>query len=133
MEKTHVTAANSLKLPAKCKSASKLTLLRVKLGKIFTSIDWVQSNDYEMLSSILAEINFVKEFTLYSDKFAIKDQINLETDFARDLVKSRLSSRATLNHYVKGIGHREEQADGKISDEEKKKSEVGLEALISRN
>lgn len=63
-----------LKSLLKCKSRLEITDLRVKLGRISTSIDWVQSNDFEMLNSVISEINFVKEFTLYSDKFTTKDQ-----------------------------------------------------------
>jgi len=39
----------------------------------------------------------VKEVTLFSDKFAIKDQTNLEVDYSRDLVKSRFSTNAGVN------------------------------------
>ena len=63
-----------LKSLLKCKSRLEITDLRVKLGRISTSIDWVQSNDFEMLNNVISDINFVKEFTLYSDKFTAKDQ-----------------------------------------------------------
>jgi len=48
-------------------------------------------------------------------------------------LSSRQSSRAKLTHYVKGNNSIEGQENSESINEDKKKSEVGLEALISRN
>ena len=76
----------------------------MKQGQIRTSIDWVSSNDYETVTNILGEINFIKEVILWSDKCGIKDLQKLESDYARDLVKSRFSSKAILANYIKETG-----------------------------
>jgi hypothetical protein len=74
---------------------------RVKAGKINTTIDWVDSNDYAMLGNVLAEINFVRGVTLFSDKVSLKLLENLETDYCADLIKSPFESKVTFNRYTR--------------------------------
>ena len=107
---------------------------RVKLGQIRTSIDWVSSNDYETVSNVFAEINFVKEVVLWSDKCSLKDLQKMETDYNRDLVKSRYTTKASINNYIKDTGKLPEKEDEEDEDAEKpKETEINTEATISLN
>lgn len=107
----------------------------VKLGQIKTSIDWVSSNDYETVSNVFAEINFVKEVVLWSDKCSLKDLQKMEADYNRDLVKSRFTTKANINNYIKETGklpeNEEEEEDEEA--EKTKESEINTEATISMN
>ena len=78
-----------------------LLTFRVKAGKINSTIDWVDSNDYAMLGNVFSEINFVREFTLFSDKVSLKLLENLETDYSVDLMKSLSESKVTFNRYTR--------------------------------
>lgn len=74
---------------------------RVKQGKINCPIDWVDNNDYQMLGTVFAELNFVRSVTLFSDKVSIKLLENLETDYGLDLTKSPFQSKVTFNRYTR--------------------------------
>jgi hypothetical protein len=74
------------------------------MGEIDTEIDWVESNDYDMLSNVFAEINFVRQVTLRSQKCSIKDLVKLETDYSIDLDRGRFSSKVCFGRYIKEVG-----------------------------
>jgi hypothetical protein len=102
MARTRVTTVNSQSWPCECKfELVGVIKFRVKAGKINSSIDWVDSNDYAMLGNVFAEINFVRAVTLFSDKVSIKLLENLETDYSEDLTKSPFESKVTFNRYTR--------------------------------
>ena len=108
----------------------------MKLDQIKTSIDWVTSNDYETVSNIFAEMNFVKEVILYSDKCSLKDLEKMEGDYNKDLEKSRFCSKATIGRYIKDTGkltEDEDEADETNGDAKPKESEINSESTISMN
>jgi len=41
----------------------------MKSGQIKCSLDWVQSNDLDMMGIVLGELDIVNEIELMSDKF----------------------------------------------------------------
>ncbi len=54
-----------------------------------------------MLDNVFSEINFVRGFTLFSDKVSLKLLENLETDYSVDLMKSLSESKVTFNRYTR--------------------------------
>lgn len=120
----------------KCKWFEKANIFfRVKLGQIKTSIDWVSSNDYETVSNVFAEINFVKEVVLWSDKCSLKDLQKMEADYNRDLIKSRFTTKACVNNYIKDTGKLPENEDEEDEEgaDKPKESEINTESIISLN
>lgn len=73
----------------------------MKRDTILTSIDWAQSNDFEQVSSVIGELNFVKSATFYSDKFTTKDLEKMDLDYRRDLAKSRFTTKVKVSKYIK--------------------------------
>ena len=53
----------------------------MKGGSIKGSIDWVQSNDLDMMGIVLAELDIVNEITLISDKLGPKDMEKMDVEF----------------------------------------------------
>jgi len=94
----------------------------------------VTSNDYETVSQVFAEINFIKEVILFSDRCSNKDLEKMETDYNTDLVKSRYSSKATVAKYIKQEVTKDDKKDtDKEKDEKPKESEISTETIISQN
>jgi hypothetical protein len=87
------------------------------------------------VSNVFAEINFIKEVVLWSDKCSLKDLQKMEADYNRDLVKSRFTTKACVNNYIKDTGKLPENEDEEEEEgaEKAKESEINTESTISLN
>lgn len=48
---------------------------------IKTSLDWVQSNDLEMMGIVLSELDIVNDITMFSDKLGPRDMEKMDVEF----------------------------------------------------
>ena len=55
-----------------------------------------------MLSTVIGEIDIIKTFVLFSDRCQMKEIHKLESDYAKDLIACRYSTKARLEKYLKG-------------------------------
>jgi len=56
---------------------------------------------------------------LWSDKCSLKDLQKMETDYNRDLVKSRFTTKASIGNYIKENGKLPEAEDEEGEEVEK--------------
>ena len=65
------------------------------------SLDYLQSNDYEMAQNVFGAIDMVKEITIFSDKCTLREIQKCNEEFAKDLAKLRYKSRVNIWKYIK--------------------------------
>ena len=71
-----------------------------------------------MLSTVLSELNFVKQVTIQSDRCSQKDIEKLEHDFEKELTQGKKFSRISLNKYLKNTGVKEQPVADLALDED---------------
>lgn len=64
-------------------------MLRVKGDQVKISIDYLQSNDFEIAANVLGGVDMVKDFYLFSDKCTAREVQKCQDEFAKDLKKLR--------------------------------------------
>ena len=66
------------------------------------SVDFLQSNDYEMANIVFEEIDVVSSITLHSDKCGPREYLKLNDDYAKEFLKPKGSNhRVVLKRYIK--------------------------------
>lgn len=65
------------------------------------SLDYLQSNDYEMATNVLGSIDMVKDFFLFSDKCGAREIQKCHDEFKKDLKKQRFKTRVSIWRYIK--------------------------------
>ena len=86
-----------------------------------------------MIMHVLGEVDFINEFTLFSDKCTNKDFEKLEQEFQKDLEITRYRSKANLSKFVQNGPGSRSQEDAPSDDEDGKKSEINTETTVSLN
>jgi hypothetical protein len=96
-----------------------------------------------MAATLITEVNFIKQITLFSDRCSIKDLDKMKDDFDKDLLLNKKTTKAFLGRYLKNnektLAPVDEPVDGEsqngeaseIVGEKEKKSVP--EQIISRN
>jgi len=54
-----------------------------------------------MCSTVIGEMNYIKQLTLFSDRCSDKEVGKMQEDFEKDLSLNKRSSRAVLGRYLK--------------------------------
>lgn len=80
------------------------------------SIDWVSAQDLDQVSTVFAEMNFLKQIVLFSDKCSLKELDKMQEDFERDLLHSR-TTKCALGKYLKNTEKKLEAPKEPIEDE----------------
>ena len=70
-----------------------ILVFSVKGDTIKMSLDYLQSNDYEMASNVLGSINMVKDITIHSDKCTMREIQKCSEEFAKELATKRFKSK----------------------------------------
>ena len=65
------------------------------------SLDYLQSNDFEMAMNVLGGIDMVKDMFLFSDKCGSREMQKTQDEFAKDLKKLRYKTRVSVWKYIK--------------------------------
>lgn len=65
------------------------------------SLDYLQSNDFEMATNVLGGVDMVKDFFLFSDKCGSRELQKTADEFAKDLKKLRYKTRVSVWKYIK--------------------------------
>jgi len=73
----------------------------VKGDQIKLSLDYLQSNDFEMAYNVLAGIDMTKDIVIFSDKCTIRELQKTQDEFAKDLKKLRYKTRVNVWKYIK--------------------------------
>jgi len=73
----------------------------VKTDVIKTSVDWLNSNDYEMMQYVFAEVDMVNEIMVFSDKCTLRELQKLDDEFEKDLKKLRYKFRNPIWKFIK--------------------------------
>jgi hypothetical protein len=73
----------------------------VKTDIIKASVDWLNSNDYEMMQNVFAEVDMVNEIMVFSDKCTLRELQKLEDEFDKDLKKLRYKTRINIWKFIK--------------------------------
>ena len=80
---------------------SEIHWCRVKGDQVKMSLDYLQSNDFEMATNVLGGIDMVKDFFLFSDKCSQRELQKTADEFAKDLKKLRYKTRVSVWKYIK--------------------------------
>ena len=78
------------------------------------SLDYLQSNDYEMASNVLGAVDMIKEIVVHSDKCTLRELQKCGDEFNKDLKKLRFKSRVNIWKYIKDA----ENPSGKKDEDE---------------
>ena len=73
----------------------------VKGDQIKLSLDYLQSNDFEMAMNVLAGVNMVKDIFIFSDKCTARELQKTADEFNKDLKKLRGKTRVSIWKYIK--------------------------------
>lgn len=65
------------------------------------SLDYLQSNDFEMATNVLGGIDMVKDMFIFSDKCTGREIQKTHDEFNKDLKKLRLKTRVSVWKYIK--------------------------------
>lgn len=65
------------------------------------SLDYLQSNDFDMATQVLGGIDCVKDFFLFSDKCGAREIQKTKDEFSKDLKKVRYRTRVSIWKYIK--------------------------------
>ena len=103
---------------------------RVKGDQVKLSIDYLQSNDFEMATNVLGGIDMVKDFFLFSDKCGNRELQKCADEFAKDLKKLRGKTRINIWKYIKDPDAKGGD-NGEDGDEDAPKDTTGYENIVS--
>ena len=101
----------------------------MKGDQVKLSIDYLQSNDFEMATNVLGGIDMVKDFFLFSDKCGNRELQKCADEFAKDLKKLRGRTRINIWKYIKDPDAKTNNEDGE--DEDIPKETSGYENIVS--
>lgn len=76
-------------------------LYSVKGDQIKLSLDYLQSNDFEVAYNVLGGIDMVKDVFIFSDKCTGRELLKTNEEFAKDLKKLRYKTRVSVWKYIK--------------------------------
>ena len=76
---------------------------RVKGDQMKLSLDYLQSNDFEMATNVLGGIDLVKDLFVFSDKCTGRELQKTYDEFAKDLKKLRGKTRVSVWKYIKDV------------------------------
>ena len=79
------------------------------------SLDYLQSNDFEMGMNVLGGINLVKDLFIFSDKCTGRELQKTQDEFAKDLKKMRYKTRVSIWKYIKDPDAKEVSGEGEDS------------------
>ena len=65
------------------------------------SLDYLQSNDFEMATNVLGGIDMVRDMFIFSDKCTGREIQKTHDEFAKDLKKLRFKTRVSVWKYIK--------------------------------
>jgi len=108
----------------------------VKGDQIKMSIDYLQSNDFEIATNVLGGIDMVKDFFLFSDKCTARELQKCQDEFNKDLKKLRYKTRVNIWKYIKDPDAKQNTSggeDGEDDDVVKEPSNTAYENIISQN
>ena len=91
------------------------------MDQIKMSLDYLQSNDYEMATNVLGGVDMVKEMIIYSDKCGMKELTKCQDEFAKELAKSRYRNKINIWKYIKDPDSKSKKQD----EDEDKESKNG--------
>ena len=92
------------------------------------SLDYLQSNDYEMATNVLGGVHLIKDFFVFSDKCTGRELQKTADEFQKDLKKLRYRTRVSVWKYIKDPGE-EEDKDGVVGPSES----TNYENTVSQN
>ena len=97
------------------------------------SLDYLQSNDFEMATHVLGGIDMVKDFFLFSDKCTARELQKTEDEFQKDLKKLRYKTRVSIWKYIKDDQSKnKEDGDSEDADGPGKET-ANYENTVSQN
>ena len=73
----------------------------MKGDQVKISIDYLQSNDFEMATNVLGGIDMVKDMFVFSDKCTSRELQKTYDEFGKDLKKLRQKTRVSVWKYIK--------------------------------
>ena len=73
----------------------------MKGTQIKLTLDYLQSNDYEMAKEVLGGCDMVKEIFLFSDKCGPRELQKTYDEYAKDLKKLRQRTRISVWKFIK--------------------------------
>ena len=100
------------------------------------SIDYLQSNDFEMATNVLGGIDMVKDFFLFSDKCTAREIQKCADEFNKDLKKLRYKTRVNIWKYIKDPDAKQSPADNEDGEEDdivKEDKNTAYQNTISQN
>lgn len=77
------------------------SVFSVKADLIRISLDFLQSNDYEAMSDVIGELDFITEISLFSDKCSGRELQKMNEDFNKELKRNRGKTRVNIWKYIK--------------------------------
>ena len=64
------------------------------------SLDYVQSNDTDMLNTVFEELDIISTMILHSDKCSMKEVEKMQDDYAKELQRARCFSKVNIRRYI---------------------------------
>jgi len=95
------------------------------------SLDYLQSNDFEIATNVLAALDMVKEIFLFSDKCTAREVQKCQDEFAKDLKKLRYKTRVNIWKYIKDPDAKQDGGDAEESEDLIKESSTAYENVVS--
>ena len=99
----------------------------MKVDQVKMSLDYLQSNDFDMATNVLGGIDCVKDFFLFSDKCGAREIQKTKDEFSKDLKKLRYRTRVSIWKYIK------DPADKGSKDEHSEDAEGPVETANFEN
>lgn len=94
----------------------------VKGDAIKMSLDYLQSNDYEMAASVLGAVDMVKEMVLFSDKCTLREIQKCQEEFEKEIKKTRQKCKVSIWKYIKDSDNPAGKKDSDDEGEEEEKA-----------
>ena len=112
-----------------------ILVFSVKGDTIKMSLDYLQSNDYEMASNVLGSIDMVKDITIHSDKCTMREIQKCSEEFAKELATKRFKSKINIWKYIKDADNPSGKKDSDDEEQDdKKETQVEMfENVVSQN
>lgn len=110
-----------------------LCTFSVKGDQVKLSLDYLQSNDFEMAFNVLGGIDMVKDFFLFSDKCTGRELQKTDDEFQKDLKKLRYKSRISIWKYIKDVDTKGASEGGDDEDESPMGEGTSYENTVSQN
>ena len=105
----------------------------VKGDQIKLSLDYLQSNDFEMAMNVLAGVDMVKDIFIFSDKCTGRELQKTQDEFNKDLKKLRGKTRVSIWKYIKDPDAKGADADSDDGDGTTHPENTMHENTVSQN